>query len=129
MYPGEVAEVYCPGELDQGGNIDIYSNVNTDEWSHRYTDMNYIFEVRDCNLMLEEPGPVRIQGPIESGRCIFIVTESAVDGKMLAMQTDTVDQYAPRKTGVFNVVLREWGGMDSTEANQQWTYHAEDQSL
>ena len=45
------------------------------------------------------------------------------------MQTDTVDQYAPRKTGVYNVVLREWGGMSCTEANQQWTYHAENQSL
>ena len=26
MKPGEVANVYCPGELDQGGNINIYTH-------------------------------------------------------------------------------------------------------
>jgi len=47
MSAGEVANVYCPGELDQGGNINVYTHFGA-EWSHVYTDMDYVFEVQSC---------------------------------------------------------------------------------
>ena len=118
MSPGEVAEVYCPGELDQGGNINIYSHVNENEWSHVYTDMKYIFEVEDCSLKVEdreEPKIEKVTGPIEPGRCIFVVSEQFDNGgTALALQRDTADAYAPRGTGVYNVHLGKWDGTGST---------------
>ena len=54
MSPGEVAEVYCPGELDLGGNVhSLYTHNDDNDWHHQYTDMKYIFEVEDCGMMVE----------------------------------------------------------------------------
>ena len=80
MSSGEIAEVYCPGELDQGGNINVYSHVDEDEWSHVYTDMNYIFEIEHCGLQVAKPKIKRVMGPIQSGRCIFVVAEQVDNG-------------------------------------------------
>jgi hypothetical protein len=55
-------------------------------------------------------------GPIESGRCLFVVSaEFDKGGKPLALQADEVDAYAPRATGVFNVHLGAWEGTGSLE--------------
>ena len=34
------------------------------------------------------------------------------DGKELALEAETADAYAPRKTGVYNVTLQAWNGLD-----------------
>ena len=76
--------------------------------------MNYVFEVDQCDPLIEEPKPQRVMGPIESGRCLFVVSAGLErGGKPLALQVEDVDAYAPRHTGVFNVHLGAWEGTGS----------------
>lgn len=130
MTAGETADVHCPGELDQGGNINVYTHFGA-EWSHVYTDMDYVFEVEACAVQIEEPKPQRVMGPIESGRCLFVVSAEIEDGSHhgLALQVDEVDAYAPRATGVYNARLGAWEGTASLDKTQQWVYDADKQAL
>ena len=74
MTPGSTSEVYCPGELDLGGNVvNLYTHNDDNQWHHQWSDMKYIFEVEECHLMVEEDRIERVNGPIEHGRCIFVV--------------------------------------------------------
>lgn len=59
--------------------------------------MNYVFEVDQCDVQIAEPKPQRVMGPIESGRCLFVVSAEIAKGdKPLALQVEDVDAYAPR---------------------------------
>ena len=54
--------------------------------------MKYIFELEDCRLRVEEKRIERVNGPIEHGKCIFVVAaEFDKGGQPLALQTDVVD--------------------------------------
>ena len=123
-----VAEVYCPGELDLGGNVvNLYTHNDDNQWHHEWSDMKYIFELEDCSRHVEPTRISRVNGPIETGRCIFVVAaEFDNKGVPLALQTDVVDQYAPRKTGVYNVQLGPWTGTSSKVKEQQWIYDVKD---
>ena len=74
MNAGEVANVYCPQELDNGGIRNLYTDFGN-EWVHQFTDMNYILEVNWCDTTYKDPKPSRIMGPIEDKRCVYLVAE------------------------------------------------------
>ena len=56
-------------------------------------------------------------GPIEPGRCLFVVSAEMEDGSHhgLALQVEEVDAYAPRSTGVYNVQIGAWEGTASLD--------------
>lgn len=71
MASGEIANVHCPGELDTGGTKNLYTDLDS-EWKHEYTDMNYLIEIKWCDLKYQRPKPNAVNGPLEPGRCFYV---------------------------------------------------------
>ena len=118
MHPGEIANVFCPEELDMGGTKNLYTDFGA-EWVPVHTDMNYVFEVNSCDVTYAEPKPEKVAGPLEPGRCIYLLAqEFESNGKPYAVSVETVDAYAPRVTGVYNVGLSAFPGWDPEAAQK-----------
>ena len=74
--------------------------------------MNYELEIKWCSLEYKKPRPPNVVGPLESGRCFYIAAaEYEQDNKPMIFTVDTVDAYAPKSTGVYNLHLEKWGGL------------------
>lgn len=64
---------------------------------------------------------VEVTKPVQPGTC-FYIQSLGEDGKTetgLVLEANTVDKYAPRKTGVYNVALRKWNKGNKA---QMWTW-------
>lgn len=47
----------------------------------------------------------------------------------MALEVHPDDLYAPRKTGVHNVVLKEWSGREHPNPMQQWKWNSDNNSF
>lgn len=47
----------------------------------------------------------------------------------MALTAKDDDKYAPRKTGLYDVIIDKWSGKDSTDKNQMWFWDERDHSL
>ena len=61
--------------------------------------------------------------PLRAGECFFIVSGGKWGkGSNLALEVDVKDKYDPRKTGVYNIALKEYEGIEKSNIAQQWYY-------
>ena len=49
MKQGEVATIFCPGDLDKGGAFSQYSDYGSN-WVTPNTDITYEVEMKECGL-------------------------------------------------------------------------------
>jgi len=87
------------------------------------TDITYEFEVQSCVAQLDFPK----DDPIIPRRCVFVVLDSQT--QKLALTATSEDKYHPRKTGLFDVIVTNYKGKDSTDKMQMWFWDERDHSL
>ena len=132
MHAGETAKVTCPGDLDQGGDVqNLYRNsYNGNYYLDKTTTTKYELEITECAL---KPKYMEQKDDIESlvsGYPFYIKSNKVdADGDVLVITADPADQYAPRSTGVHNVYLDKFSGKTKPNKMQQWIWNAEEQSL
>ena len=124
MTAGQVAKIHCPAKLNQGGNIDTYSYkgagwVSTDE------DLTYEITVVECSATPESM--IENLAALTPNKCMYITLDGL--GRNLALSVDHADKYKPRKTGVYNVKVDTFTGLNSGNKDQQWYWDDADRTI
>lgn len=116
MKGGESATITCPHDLDQGGSVqnNYRNSFNGNYWLQDTTPTKYEFEISECSL---NPRAFRMEDHLENlteGYPFYILTHGKrnSDGHQMAIEVDPRDMYAPKVTGVHNVVLKPWDGKE-----------------
>ena len=50
-------------------------------------------------------------------------------GETLALSAKHEDKYAPRKTGLYDIVITKWTGKDTNNVDQMWWYDDKNHAL
>jgi len=122
MSKGQMAKVLCPHYLDKGGSVNNFRQSGV-AWIKEGSDLTYEFEVHDCVQQLDFPK----DDPIIPRRCVFVTLDGL--GRRLALTAATNDKYAPRNTGLYDVILEDWDGKGSDNKLQMWWWDDRDHAL
>lgn len=126
MKPSEVASFECPHALNQEANPEMENMFgNAYAQGTEKSPMKYEIEVMNCALEPPSKEEQALLQKLNPDQCFYIVNN--VDN--LALSANAEDRFAPRKTGVFEVEMTPFKGMDSNNKAQQWTYSPKEKTV
>jgi len=130
MKKGDIVKVFCPGEIDIGGQGKFSHFGNSQVPSGE--DMTYEISMIDCALepksfTLTPPGENFRKGkPLREFDMFYLISNiKNVYGKEMVLDVSKEDKYAPLTSGVFNIFLNEKANTDS----QTWWYDGQSNAL
>lgn len=103
-----MAKVLCPAYLDKGHSRNNFRQSGV-SWIKEGTELTYEIEVHSCVEQLTFPK----DDPIIPKRCVYITIDG--QGKTMALTSSDEDKYAPRSTGLYDVVITPFKGIGNTD--------------